>query len=178
MTDNTSGDIRSYIQNAGTLTPPTLFGMTNSFKVYDFTASFIITAKFGAVFKRELLPYVSTTYSSSLGSRIGEVLNADPSQIVPLPANPNDLTYSSYFRTQYLSYNYVSADLARLQEVSISYNLPRKLLSKVNLRNAQVLIQGNNLYTWLANKAKEDPEYVKRTVRPKALYTFGVKIEL
>ncbi|MBC7935871.1 MAG: hypothetical protein H7Y86_11025, partial [Rhizobacter sp.] len=73
---------------------------------------------------------------------------------------------------------YVSANLARLQEVNISYNLPRKLLSKVNIRNAQILVQGNNLYTWLANDAKEDPEYLKRTLRPRALYTFGVKIEL
>ncbi|MBC7886476.1 MAG: SusC/RagA family TonB-linked outer membrane protein [Ferruginibacter sp.] len=178
LTDNKSGDIRSYVQNAGTFSPPYLFGMTNSFKVYDFNLSFIITAKFGAVFRRELLPYISSTSSSFIGSRLGEVLNADPSKIVPLPSNPNDFTYNSYFQSQYLTYNFVSADLARLQELNLSYNVPRRVLSKLNIRNAQLILQGNNLYTWLANDAKEDPEYLKRSIRPRALYTFGVKIEL
>jgi hypothetical protein len=178
LTDYKSGDIRSFVQNAGTLSPPYLSGMTNSFKVYDFNISFIVTAKFGAVFRRELLPYVASTYSPFIGSRIGEVLNADPTKIVPLPSNPNDFTFYSYYETQYLTYNYVSADLARLQELNLSYNVPRRVLSKLNIRNAQLILQGNNLYTWLANDAKEDPEYLKRTIRPRALYTFGVKIEL
>ena len=176
LTDYIQLDGRTYLKNAGTLSPPYLLGFTNSFKIYDFNLSFIITAKFGAVFKAQSFTYPSSG-SGAINSKVNDVLNGDPSKIVPLPANPNSFAYYGYYNANYLDYNYLNANLARLQEVNLSYNLPAKLISKLNIRSVQLTAQGNNLYTWLANKTGEDPEYTIGNIKPRALYTFGLKVE-
>ncbi|MDR3132715.1 MAG: SusC/RagA family TonB-linked outer membrane protein [Prevotellaceae bacterium] len=52
---------------------------------------------------------------------------------------------------------YVSRSFVRLQEVSLAYNLPKKLLSKLKVANAKVYISGTNLLT-LTDWDGWDPE--------------------
>ncbi len=49
------------------------------------------------------------------------------------------------------------ADFLRLKNVSVSYTLPRTLTSRVNVQNARIFFNGNNLWTWAAHK-EYDPE--------------------
>ncbi|GGI23734.1 SusC/RagA family TonB-linked outer membrane protein [Pedobacter mendelii] len=168
-----------FLKNAGTINPPYILGMTNSFKFYDFNVSFIVIAKFGAVFKGQYFNYPQSGGVTLPNSKLSNVLSGDPATMLTLPSNPNDYSYGSWIGYYpYLSYNYLNANLARLQEVNLSYSLPKRLTSKINVQNVQLTIQGNNLYTVLANSTGEDPEYPIGTIRPRAQYTFGIKVEL
>jgi TonB-linked SusC/RagA family outer membrane protein len=172
-------DGRSYMQNVGTTNPRYIFGLSNSFKVYDFNLSFITTAKLGAVFKSQGFEYNSSAFLVLPNRQLSSVLNGDPAKILTLPSDPNDATYSGWGNTfRYLNYNYLSANLARLQELSISYNLPQSVRSKFKIKGAQLIVQGNNLYTWLANNRGEDPEYLFGSLKPRAQYTFGINVKL
>ncbi|GGH09483.1 SusC/RagA family TonB-linked outer membrane protein [Mucilaginibacter phyllosphaerae] len=174
-----SMDGLGFLKNAGTLNPPYILGMTNSFKIYDFNLSFILIAKFGGVFKAQYFNYPQSGSVNLPNSKISAVLNADPSKMLTLPTDPNTYSYGNWIGYYpYLSYNYVNANLARLQEVNLSYNISRQLLSKLGVHGAQLTLQGNNLYTVVANKTGEDPEYPIGTIKPRAQYTFGIKVEL
>ena len=106
-------------------------------------------------------------------------MNGDPSQIVPLPQNDIEPRYYFWDRFhQYMTYLIEDASHIRMQEVNLTYNLNRKLLSKANIARALVFVQGNDLFTWYANDAKEDPEYPLGTMNPRPKLTFGVKLEL
>jgi hypothetical protein len=52
---------------------------------------------------------------------------------------------------------YVSRSFVRLQEVSLAYNLPKKLLEKIKVASAKVYISGTNLLT-LTDWDGWDPE--------------------
>ncbi len=179
-----SDDGRGYLENMGTLDPRYILGFTNSFKVYDFNVSFIIIAKLGAVFQSQYFNYLQTNNFEVPNAQVSKVLNGDPNKILTLPTDPNFQNYSAWIAyDRYLNYSYVSANLARLQELNISYNIPKRLLSKAGVKGAQLTAQGNNLYSWFANKTGEDPEYPENSglngnLRPRAQYTLGIKVEL
>ncbi len=73
---------------------------------------------------------------------------------------PNDIqiTASDYgFNTQFFGYNEVAmfdATTIRLREVSLSYNLPKTLLSKTPFTNASITLNGNNLWFNAVNVPK------------------------
>lgn len=175
----TPGDGRTYMLNPGTTVAPYTLGFSSGFQVYDFNLSFIVTGKFGHVFQRMGFNYPPTWTSRVLpNNKLSEVLNGDPSEIVPLPYNPNEPRYYFWDRFhQYLSYLIESASHLRMQEVSLSYSLPRNLLSRVNMSRLQLYAQGNDLFTVYWNKAKEDPEYPLGTMNPQPRLTFGLRCE-
>lgn len=176
----TPGDGRTYLNNMGTTVAPYTLGFMNTFRVYDFSLSFILTGKFGHVFQRKGFNYPPTWTSRVLPNvKLSEVVNGDPAQIVPLPLNDIEPRYYFWDRFhQYLSYLMEDASHIRMQEVNITYNLNKALLSRTAISRAQVFVQGNDLFTWYANNAKEDPEYLLGTMNPRPKFTFGVKLEL
>jgi hypothetical protein len=175
----TPGDGRNYMTASGTTVAPYTLGFINSFNVYDFNVSFILTGKFGHIFKRTGFNYPVTWTGRVLpNNKLSEVVNGDPSQIVPLPLNDNEPRFYFWDRFYpYLSYLVESASHIRLQELNVTYNL-KKALGKTSIKGAQVFVQGNNLFTIKANKFGEDPEYPIGTLKPQPMYTFGVKFEL
>lgn len=175
----TPGDGRDYLLNMGTTIPPYTLGFTNSFQVKNFNFSFIITGKFGYVFQTLGFNYPSYFSGRVLpNNKLSEVLNGDPSQIVTTPATTNEPRYYFWDRFhQYLSYLVESASHIRMQEVNLTYTLPRNILSSWNIARLQAYVQGNNLFTILWNKDKEDPEYPMGTMKPMPMFTFGIKCE-
>ena len=175
----TPGDGRDYLLKMGTTVAPYTLGMIHSFQVYDFNLSFIVTGKFGHVFQRMAFNYPPTWTSRVLpNNKLSEVLNGDPSKIVPLPYNPNEPRYYFWDRFhQYLSYLIENASHFRMQEVNLTYNLPRQLLQKYSMTRLQVFAQANDLFTVYWNDAKEDPEYPLGTMNPRPKMTFGIKCE-
>ncbi|MNJ87440.1 TonB-dependent Receptor Plug Domain protein [compost metagenome] len=172
----TPGDGRTYLKNMGTTIAPYTLGFINSFQIQDFNLSFIFTGKFGHVFQRK-----GFNYPAQFGSRISpnvklaEVLSGDPSKIVPLPQNLIEPRYYFWDRFhQYLDYLVEDASHIRMQEVNLSYNLPSRLVSKLNLNRVRVYAQGNDLFTWFANDAGEDPEYLLGTLNPQPRVTLGI----
>lgn len=175
----TPGDGRDYMKNVGTTVAPYTLGFSSDFQYKDFNLSFILTGKFGHVFQRLGFNYPPTWTTRVLPNvKLAEVMNGDPSKIVPLPYNPNEGRYYFWDRFhQYLSYLIENASHVRMQEVSLSYALPKHLLSRFKMDRLQVFAQGNDLFTIYANKAKEDPEYPLGTMNPRPKVTFGIKCE-
>ena len=176
-------DARTFLTNIGTTDAPWNFGMRNSFKIYDFDFSFIVIAKIGAIFRGQYFNYPRSGVPIFPNSKLSGVLNGDPNTILTLPTNPNDITYGTWINFYpNFSYNYLNASLLRMQEINLTYNLPLKWISRVGFHNASVIVQANNVFTILANKTGEDPDYPKGATnigaKPKAQYTFGVKFDL
>ncbi|RQO74621.1 SusC/RagA family TonB-linked outer membrane protein [Pedobacter sp. KBW06] len=175
----TPGDGRGYLLNMGTSVAPYTFGFVNSFQVYDFNLSFIITGKFGHKFQRMGFNYPDTRYDRVLpNNKIDEVQNGDPMKIVPLPLNQIEPRYYFWDRFhQSLSYLIEDASHLRMQEVNLSYNFPAAVLSKFKMSRLQVFAQGNDLFTLVANNAGEDPEYPMGTLKPQPRVSLGLKCE-
>jgi hypothetical protein len=64
-----------------------------------------------------------------------------------------------------------------MQELSLSYSIPARFLTRINASQLMVYAQGNDLFTIYANNAGEDPEYPLGTMNPRPKLTFGVKCE-
>ncbi|MCK7554028.1 TonB-dependent receptor [Chitinophaga sedimenti] len=176
----TPGDGRNYLVNMGTTVAPYTLGFMNTFRVYDFDLSFILTGKFGHVFQRKGFNYPPTWTGRVLPNvKLSEVLNGDPQNIVPLPQNDVEDRYYFWDRFhQYMTYLIENASHVRMQEVNLTYNLNKANLTRLHLQHVQLFAQGNNLFTIYANKAKEDPEYPLGTMRPQPTVTLGLKVSL
>ncbi|TXH21816.1 MAG: hypothetical protein E6Q95_03140 [Chitinophagaceae bacterium] len=174
MSATTSGDGRDFLMKMGTRVAPYGFGFNTGFKVYDFDVSMVLTGKFGYKFRRSTFNYSNRTPNNKLS----EVQNGDPNKIVPLPLNDAEPLYYRWTNNiPYLNYLATNASHFRLQEVNLNYNISPKLLQLLRLKgNISIYAQGNNLFTILANKYNEDPEYPVGSLKPMPQYTFGAKI--
>jgi TonB-linked SusC/RagA family outer membrane protein len=175
----TPGDGRDYLLNVGTAVAPYTLGFINTFQIYDFNVSFILTGKFGNVFQRKGFNYPAQWSTRVLpNNKYSEVANGDPMQIVPLPQNLIEPRYYFWDRFhQNLSYLIENASQVRMQEVNVSYNIPNKLLTKAKISRLQLFAQGNDLFTIVANNVGEDPEYPLGTLKPQPRVTLGLKCE-
>ena len=71
------------------------------------------------------------------------------------------------------------ADYLRLKNLTVAYNLPKNIVSKVNISNVRVYFSGVNLWTLAAYKVY-DPEVNEYGTRGWEIpigktYTFGVE---
>jgi len=106
-------------------------------------------------------------------------VNGDPMKVVPLPMNTNEARFYFWDRFYpYLSYLVENASHVRLQEVNLSYDLPKNLLNRIDVNRLQLYFQANDLLTISANKFGEDPEYPIGSQNPQAKFTFGLKFDL
>lgn len=173
------GDGREYMLNMGTSVAPYTLGFLSNFKIYDFNLSFIVTGKFGHVYQRKGFNYPPTWTTRVLpNKKITEVVNGDPSKIVPLPLNLIEPRYYFWDRFhQSLSYLIENASHIRMQEVNLTYTLRRSPIQKINFTRLQLFAQANDLFTVYANNADEDPEYPLGTMNPRPRLTLGLKCE-
>lgn len=170
------GNATAYMLNMGTRVAPYVVGLVNQFKLYNFDLSFILTGKFGHVFRRHSFNYPLIKSKALPNARYSEVLNADPMKILPLPQNDLERGYNSWSTFYpFLDYLTESANHVRLQEVNLSYNISDRLLKKAGINSFSVFAQGNNLFILTNNKYDEDPENPLGTDRLQAMYTFGLK---
>lgn len=175
----TTGNGLNYLKNAGTKVAPYAFGFSNSFKIYNFDLSFLITGKFGHKFMRTGFNYPSMSGGSALPNKYySEVVNSDPMDMVPIPFDKSEPRYYFWDRFYpYLDYLVESAAHIRLQEVNLTYNMPKHWLQRIGINQLSIYAQGNNLCTWLKNKYKEDPEHPFGTTPLQATYTFGLRFD-
>lgn len=171
------GEATEYMEPQGTLVAPTTFGMRNSFKIYDFDLSFIVTAKFGHVFRRQSFNYNAVTGggNTSLNDKYGEIANGDPSQIIPIPdVEPRYFFYDRFY--PYMNYLTENASHIRFQEVNLTYSLSDKVIEKLGVSAFNLYAQANNIGVILWNDFGEDPEFPKETIRPQATFTVGMQL--
>ena len=176
LTSWAPGNAVNYMEDQGSLVAPTNIGMRNTFKIYDFDFSFIVTAKFGHVFRRQSFNYPSMSGGvTPLNRQYSEVANGDPNKIIPIPETEGRYYFYDRFYP-YMSYLTEDASHIRFQEVNLTYNVPTKFVDKIGLNSARVYTQANNLGTILFNDFGEDPEYPRGTIKPQTTVTFGVQL--
>ena len=73
---------------------------------------------------------------------------------------------NSYLNKAYNAYNYSTAriakgDFIRMKEISLTYDFPKALVSKLRMSNLSLKIQGTNLFLLYADKKLngQDPEF-------------------
>ncbi len=170
------GDARNYMEAQGTTNAPTSIGIRNAFKIYDFDFSFIVTGKFGHVFRRQGFNYPAVIGgNTNVNEQYNAVANADPNEIIPIPGvEPRYFFYDRYY--PYMNYLTEDASHIRIQEINLTYSLPRKITNKLGISSLNLFAQANNVGVILWNDFDEDPEYPKGTLRPQATYTFGMNL--
>lgn len=177
----TPGDGRDFMLNMGTKVAPYSFGLSNTFKVYDFDLSFLLTGKFGHVFRGYKFNYPYMSGSGIPNDLYEETLKADPMKRVPIPFDRWQDRYYFWDRFYpYLDYVVQNANHIRCQELSLSYNLPTRILQKVGFASARLYFVANNLFLLQFNDYNEDPEFPRgvTNIRPQATYTFGLNVSL
>ncbi|MHC1779612.1 MAG: SusC/RagA family TonB-linked outer membrane protein [Bacteroidales bacterium] len=174
----TPGDGRDYMLNMGTKIAPFALGFSSSFKVYDFDISFMLTGKFGHVFNGVSFNYPSMASGNALPNKLySEILNSDPMVRVPIPFNKQEPRYYFWDRFYpYLDYLVQNANHVRMQELNITYNLPKTFATKIGINSAKIYAQANNLFTITNNKYNEDPEFPLGSLRPQPAFTFGLNL--
>ena len=179
-----SVDAREYMAAQGTTVAPYNIGFTNNFTIQNFNFSFIITGKFGHVFRTLPFKYDAMLRAPNSGEytyvniKYNDVVNGDPNKIVPIPDEEPEYIVWDWMSTIYLDYLTANAGHIRLQEVNLTYDVPAAFVNKLGIGAASVFAQGNNLGSIFFNEYNEDPEFPLGTIRPQAMYTFGIKINL
>lgn len=174
LTTWSSGNAVDFMEPQGTTIAPTIMGMRHAFKIYNFDLSFIVTAKFGHVFRRQSFNYPAVTGGNTqINKQYTEVVNSSPNDVLPIPdSEPRYYFYDRFY--PYLSYLTEDASHIRFQEINLSYSLPRKLNEKLNIDSFKVFLQANNVGVIKFNDFGEDPEFPVGNLRPQAAYTFGI----
>jgi TonB-linked SusC/RagA family outer membrane protein len=185
---NAAGDIGNF-QNALTINDkianvnlaPKLYGsISNSFSYgnisLDFTFSFV--NKIGTNFQGQLtyLPGYfdrnTTTWALDRWQKPGDITDV-PKATTNLASNLFGL---NNFRQSSGAYERII--FSRLQNASLSYSLPKSILSKVKISNARFSVQGQNLFT--ISKYKDlDPENMSlNSLPPLRVINLGINLTL
>lgn len=155
------------------------FGLQNEFRYKNFTLSFFLNSVLG-----NKKYYLGRDDMNSFNSINGEGLFniMFPSGLdYWLPENPNAKYQRLYINipSGLQAARFVPRTFVRLQDVTLTYNVPQEVLSRLSLKNLQLFFNGKNLYTW-TKWPGWDPETgdgVDRSGRPVLRnYTLGLKV--
>jgi TonB-linked SusC/RagA family outer membrane protein len=148
----TAADDRTII---GYTEPNYRFGIGNTITYKNFSLYFFINSIQGSngYYMGDLKRLLEATSDYDYAQRANQPAirkNWTPdNEVTNAPAIYNYPTISSG--------NYQSRSFVRLQDLSLSYNLDKKLLSRLNIESMQLYLSGHNLYTW-TNWEGFDPE--------------------
>lgn len=147
----------------GYLLPKSYGGWTNTFAFKGITLEVFFQYQVGAdAFLGDMynLSYAGSTGDNQLVSQLNHW--KQPGDIVNVPApweggnrDGFDLRAPGLSPTQFLA----DAGYVRLKQITLGYDLPSSILSKVRLRKLNVFVQAMNLYTWTEYPGI-DPEVV------------------
>ncbi len=149
--DVTTDDQKQYL---GTSLPAIFGGYSNTFKFYGVDLSIMLYYSIGGLL-------YDTDYSQMVNYRTGFGLHPDVLTDTWTPENPDaklprlNKNAVDTFSDKYLYDN----TFVRLRNVTLGYSFPRPLLSKVNIDQVRIYVQGDNLMTFgQAAKRGTDPE--------------------
>jgi TonB-linked SusC/RagA family outer membrane protein len=159
---------------------PTFFGSwRNTFNWGQFELSFNVIFKLGYKFRRNSIEYLDVYNGVSKGSSDYALRWQKPGdeKITSVPSRPFP-AYNS--RDQFYAYSEVlieKGDHVRLQDIRISYDLPKKSYSKLPVQTIKFYLYANNIgILWKANHHGIDPDYINSIPNPRTL-ALGCKLE-
>ncbi len=159
----------TFLKYEGTIDPTITGSFGNVFKYKNFSLNVFMTYSFGNVVR--LNPVFSSRYTD---------LSATPREFADRFINPGDEAYTDIpviasarqnrdihnLYVAYSAYNYSTArvakgDFIRLKEVSLSYDLPKKVVEAIKLSSLSFKLQATNLALLYSDKRLngQDPEF-------------------
>ncbi len=173
----TSIDQLAYIGNAR---PVYFGGMNNRFNYKQFDFAFNISYKFDYYFKRNSVSY-SNLITRWIGNndyvnrwqKTGDEANTSiPSFIYPVDNNRDAFYNGAEVLVE-------KGDHIRLQDISLSYELDRSILTRLPFSRIKFHLYANNMgVLWRANKKGLDPDYPTGGILAPKTWAFGIKASL
>jgi TonB-linked SusC/RagA family outer membrane protein len=133
--------------------PDFLYGMTNNFSFKNFDLSVFIQGSQGNdIFNATR---IETEGMIDAKNQTRDVINRwrEPGQVTNIPRAVADNTDNSIISTRFVE----DGSYVRLKALTLAYNVPEIVVSKLNLQNVKVHVSGENLLT-LTNYSGYDPE--------------------
>ncbi len=165
----TDPSMLDYLKFEGTADPTDVASIGNTFSYKGLRLNIFITGSFGNVIRLD--PVFKKSYSDlvAMPKEFNDrwtVPGDENITNIPVIASRIQNKNNSHLSYAYNAYNYsteriASGDFVRLKEVSISYDLPKRLVSKLNFSSASLKLQGTNLLLLYADKKLngQDPEF-------------------
>ncbi|WP_158618153.1 SusC/RagA family TonB-linked outer membrane protein [Chitinophaga lutea] len=137
---------------AGTLRPPFVTSITNTFSYRNFDLSFMVIARLGNVLRKDA--FTGSNYINKHVSERWRKPGDEAHTIYPkLTAWNMDMFYFPYSDILV-----ESASFLKLRDVTLSYSLPAKRLQRAGIKESKLYFQSRNLLMLTANSDKRDPE--------------------
>jgi TonB-linked SusC/RagA family outer membrane protein len=123
----------------GDLQPKYRWSFNNNFRYKNISLSVFVNALQGWI----------SSFNYTMGSTLYPERPANRLDVNWWTQENKSNKYSSLGFTNPLGMStYISRDFIRLQDVSLSYDVPKHLLNKVKADNLRIFLSGRNLYTW------------------------------
>lgn len=147
-------------------------GMMNSFSYKNIELSI-----FFSFTKQKGVLRLSNQYPGSLISGLGnQLILSEQSSGKPALENLTTSTYRTDLSDYYSSDAvWVDASYIRLQNLSLAYNLPAKLLSRARLQNLKIYAQCQNLLTITGYKGTDPASPGSLSLPPRKIVTAGIQ---
>jgi hypothetical protein len=158
-------------QIIGQQDPKMIWGMTNSFSYKNFTLDIFIHGVQGVTRRNELM--------SDLGVTAGVRHNTTKKNWWT-PTNPSNDFWMNHVDAHRMAgveaAIYESADFTRIKDISLSYNLPSKFMTKTGLNTCKIYLTGRNLFTFTDWRGL-DPELSSQVTIPlQKEYVIGLNL--
>lgn len=156
----------------GSSVPPYKLGLSTSFTYKSLTLSAVADARFGAVVNNAIGPSLDFTGISWYSAQTGRQPFVIPNSVIDdgtgkyIP-NTNVLTADANWRFWANTWNAVgsnyvnSADFWKIREIALTYDFPKKILSRLRVvQQASLSLSGRNLFMFRAkDNVWTDPEF-------------------
>lgn len=136
----------------GTTVPKTDMSLTNHFSYKNWDLSFMLIAKLGHVFRKDV--FQGSNYTSRYFNQRWQKPGDEATTIYPVFRSWN----MDMFYFPFCDVNIADADYAKLRDVTLSYYFSKQPIQKIGLSSARVYLQVRNLFRITANDIKVDPE--------------------
>jgi hypothetical protein len=168
----------------GTTQPLWFGGLTNNVSYKQFSLSFLIVYNFGNVMRRDVNQYYSGRLTSNIPTYFKDRWQVQGDELITnVPKYVSNTAQNSLRNVNFYTQgnaNIESASYAKLRDITLTYQIQPKAISKLGFSDFSVYAQANNLMLWKNNNFDIDPEYYNlsagtRTNRMPAFFTVGVK---
>ena len=134
-------------------------GLTNTITYKGLSLNFTFQYDHRMGYKNATLSENYSPVGSSLQNQSTAYLNrwtsAGSTGYFPAASLNYDPSYGNLANSDY---NWGDASFLKLKTVSLNYTLPKEWVSSLKMANAQIYLQGQNIFTWAKQKYVYDPE--------------------
>jgi TonB-linked SusC/RagA family outer membrane protein len=153
----------------GPANPPVFGSLRNSFSWGQFSFSFNIVYKFGYYFRRGSINYSDLFTGASAGHPDFDKRWQMPGDEDRTNVPSTDFTINTYRDIFYTNSEILveRGDHIRLQDAQLSYDMPKRAISKLPVQSIRFYLYANNIgILWRANHEGIDPDYSMPTSVP------------